>query len=276
VLEKGEAFGEMALITGIPAISRAVAEEDTVVWEIHKDDFREIVAVSPGLQRDLAGLARKQQRVVIKDGISPEKSSEWLEQASFNLESEVGHPTETEIIAAASAQKSKGSNVALAIWLGITLDGIPESLIIGSTMEGSAVSIALVGGLFLANIPESMSSAIVMKNQGSKTFSIIMMWVALMVMTAAGAALGNVFIADAPHTLQALLEGMAAGAMLAMIAQTMLPEAFEHGGWLTGLMTVVGFLAAVYMGTLDDEHRVAREAAHQIAVSTPVVQKGVG
>jgi ZIP family zinc transporter len=47
-----------------------------------------------------------------------------------------------------------------------------------------------------------------------------------------------------------VLEGVAAGAMLAMIAQTMLPEAYEHGGWLTGLMTVVGFLAAVLMGTL--------------------------
>jgi len=69
-------------------------------------------------------------------------------------------------------------------------------------------------------------------------------------MTAIGSALGHLFIADAPHHLRALLEGMAAGAMLAMIAQTMLPEAFEHGGWLTGLMTVVGFLAAIWMGTL--------------------------
>jgi zinc transporter ZupT len=76
------------------------------------------------------------------------------------------------------------------------------------------------------------------------------MWLSLMVLTAVGAAIGNVFIADSPHHLRALLEGMAAGAMLAMIAQTMLPEAFEHGGWLTGLMTVIGFLAAIWMGTL--------------------------
>ena len=59
----------------------------------------------------------------------------------------------------------------------------------------------------------------------------------------------------APRELQALLEGLAAGAMLAMIAQTMLPEAFDHGGWLTGLMTVIGFLAAIFMGTLDEEKR---------------------
>jgi zinc transporter ZupT len=76
------------------------------------------------------------------------------------------------------------------------------------------------------------------------------MWCSLMVMTAVGAAYGNVFIADAPHHLHGLLEGMAAGAMLAMIAQTMLPEAYDHGGWLTGLMTVTGFLAAIWMGML--------------------------
>jgi zinc transporter ZupT len=76
------------------------------------------------------------------------------------------------------------------------------------------------------------------------------MWVSLMVMTAVGAAFGNVLIADAPHHWHGILEGMAAGAMLAMIAQTMLPEAYHHGGWLTGLMTVAGFLAAIWMGTL--------------------------
>ncbi len=262
VLRKGEAFGEMALVTGLPAIAFAEAAEDTVVWEIHKDDFKEVVAVSPGLQKNLKRLNRLRQANGYKQelprGISAEQSSQWLEQASSNLETEVGEPTQKEIIHAAHQQKGKGSNVALAIWLGIALDGIPESLIIGSTMDGSAVSMALIGGLFMANMPESMSSAVVMKNQGSKAWPIIAMWTALMVMTACGAALGNVFIADAPHHLQALLEGMAVGAMLAMIAQTMLPEAFDHGGWLTGLMTVVGFLAAIFMGTLDEQHRIER------------------
>jgi len=273
IRRKGEAFGEMALVTGLSPISRAEAEEDTVVWEIHKDDFREVVEVSPGLQKTLSALAEQRSHVEIVTSISPDQTELWLEQASHNLDSEVGKPTTSEIMAAAGEQKKKGSNVALAIWLGIALDGIPESLIIGSTMEGSAVSIALVGGLFMANIPESMSSAVVMKSQGSKTIPIIMMWVALMVMTAFGAALGNLFIADAPHNLQALLEGMAAGAMLAMIAQTMLPEAFEHGGWLTGLMTVIGFLAAVYMGTLDDEKRVSRELEHPKAISMVMVNR---
>jgi len=248
ILAKGEAFGEMALVTGVPAIKRAEAVEDTVLWEIHKDDFSDVVAVSPGMRHTLGRLAAHHRGENGHD-IQRDQSESWLEAASHNLESELGKPTEAEIISAASAQKTSGSNVALAIWLGIALDGIPESLVIGGSMEGASISLALIGGLFLANFPESMSSASVMKKQGSSAFNILSMWVSLMVMTAVGAALGHLFIADAPHHLRAVLEGMAAGAMLAMIAQTMLPEAFEHGGWLTGLMTVVGFLAAIWMGT---------------------------
>ncbi|MFC1688788.1 cyclic nucleotide-binding domain-containing protein [Pseudomonadota bacterium] len=250
VLGKGEAFGEMALVTGTPAIKRAEAVEDTVLWEIHKDDFNEVMAVSPGLQKTVDGLATAHHAGEVAPEIEKTRSSVWLETASQDLESELGKPTEAEIIHEARRQKSGGSNVALAIWLGIALDGIPESLVIGGSMEGSSVSAALIGGLFLANFPESMSSASVMKKQGTPATHIIVMWLSLMIMTAVGAAMGNVFIADAPLHLRAVLEGVAAGAMLAMIAQTMLPEAFEHGGWLTGLMTVVGFLAAIWMGTL--------------------------
>jgi len=248
-LTAGEAFGEMALVTGIPVIKRAEATEETVLWEIHKDDFNEVVAVSPGLRHKLGRLAAHHRGESPND-IHRHHSKDWLAAATHNLESELGKPTEAEIISAASEQKGGGSNVAVAIWLGIALDGIPESLVIGGSMTGASISMALIGGLFLANFPESMSSASVMKKQGSSTFNIIGMWVSLMFMTAVGAALGHIFIADAPHHLRALLEGMAAGAMLAMIAQTMLPEAYEHGGWLTGLMTVVGFLVAIWMGTL--------------------------
>jgi zinc transporter ZupT len=250
LLAKGEAFGEKALVTGVPAIKRAEAVGDTVVWEIHKDDFNEVVAVSPGLQDTLGQLSEKHLAGEFSLDVDREQSQSWLAAATHNLESELGKPTEAEIMHAAHGQKSGGSNVALAIWLGIALDGIPESLVIGGSMDGASISVALVGGLFLANFPESMSSASVMRKQGSSSTHIIGMWVSLMIMTAIGAALGHLFIADAPLHLRALLEGMAAGAMLAMIAQTMLPEAFEHGGWLTGLMTVVGFLAAIWMGTL--------------------------
>jgi zinc transporter ZupT len=271
LLGKGEAFGETALLKSAHSIRRAVAVKDTVLWEVHKDDFEEIVSVSPELRERLKSLASKPHEHTAAAHVSPKQAEAWLEAANRNLEIELSTPTEAEVIQAANAERKGGSNVALAIWLGILLDGIPESLIIGSTMEGSSVSLALIGGLFIANIPESMSSAVVMKGQGGKTWNIMLMWTLLMLMTAIGAALGHLFIAEAPRELQALLEGMAAGAMLAMVAQTMLPEAYDHGGWLTGLMTVTGFLAAIFMGTLDEAHRVKSNLAneHHVAIVSP-------
>lgn len=271
LLGKGEAFGETALLKSAHSIRRAVAVKDTVLWEVHKDDFEEIVAVSPELRERLKSLASRARVHAAADHVGPEQAEAWLEAANRNLDIELSTPTEAEVIQAANAERKGGSNVALAIWLGILLDGIPESLIIGSTMEGSNVSLALIGGLFIANIPESMSSAVVMKGQGGKAWNIMLMWTLLMVMTAIGAALGHMFIADAPRELQALLEGMAAGAMLAMVAQTMLPEAFDHGGWLTGLMTVTGFMAAIFMGTLDEEHKIKSNLAneHHVAITAP-------
>ena len=258
-LGDGETFGEIALVTGVPRTATVEAEEDTVVWQIHKDDFDHIVVVSPKLRKALEQLVEARQNENLIDGITPQDSENWISRAGQNLESEIGRPTESEIIHAAEEHRKGGSNVAMAMWLGVMLDGIPESLIIGASMKGSVVSLALIGGLFMANLPEGMSSAVVMKNQGRKSLHIILMWAALVLMTAVGAAIGNLFISDVSRELQALLEGLAAGAMLAMIAQTMLPEAYDHGGWLTGLMTVVGFLAAIFMGTLDE---VKREGTH--------------
>ena len=77
------------------------------------------------------------------------------------------------------------------------------------------------------------------------------MWTSLMIFTGIGALLGNIFFTGAPHALFALTQGIAAGAMLTMIAETMLPEAYYKGGTITGLSTLLGFLAAIFLKTLE-------------------------
>lgn len=72
-----------------------------------------------------------------------------------------------------------------------------------------------------------------------------------MILTGIGAALGNVFFTDAEPSLFALVQGIAAGAMLSMIAQTMLPEAYLKGGSIIGFSTLLGFLAAIFLKTLE-------------------------
>ena len=77
------------------------------------------------------------------------------------------------------------------------------------------------------------------------------MWASLMILTGFGAYLGNIFFVDAPGFLFAIVQGIAAGAMLTMIAETMLPEAYHKGGTITGFSTLLGFLAALFFKTLE-------------------------
>ena len=80
---------------------------------------------------------------------------------------------------------------------------------------------------------------------------IALMWLSLMALTGVGAYLGNIFFQGVSHTVFALMEGVAAGAMLTMIAETMLPEAYHKGGAVTGVSTLLGFLAAIFFKTLE-------------------------
>jgi zinc transporter ZupT len=83
-----------------------------------------------------------------------------------------------------------------------------------------------------------------------KVARILAMWGTLMLMTGVGAAIGALVLEEAPDALFALIEGVAAGAMLTMVAETMLPEAFHKGGGVVGLSTLAGFLLAIYFNTL--------------------------
>jgi len=134
----------------------------------------------------------------------------------------------------------------MAIWMGIMLDGIPESIVIGSSLLlHPTMSLSLLAGLFLSNFPEALSSSVGMKKQKMSNIKILLMWSSIMLITGIGAFAGNVFFENVSHGTFALVDGMAAGAMLTMIAETMLPEAYHIGGSVTGLATLGGFLATL-------------------------------
>jgi zinc transporter ZupT len=164
-----------------------------------------------------------------------------------NVDAKLAPPSQAEIREAVIAHHG----APLAIWLGILLDGIPESLVIGSSLLHTQISISLIAGLFLSNFPEALSSSVGMRQQGYPTMRILLMWTSLMVFTGVGASLGNVFFVEVPHAAFVVVEGLAAGAMLTMIAETMLPEAYHRGGAVTGMSTLLGFLAAIFFKTLE-------------------------
>ncbi len=118
-------------------------------------------------------------------------------------------------------------------------------------IHASHISLSLIAGLFLSNYPEALSSSVGMRQQGLSFKRIMIMWTSLMIFTGIGAALGNMFFVEAPEMLFSFIEGIAAGAMLTMIAETMLPEAYFKGGSIVGISTLLGFLTPIYFKTLE-------------------------
>ncbi|MGE5547299.1 MAG: ZIP family metal transporter [Solirubrobacterales bacterium] len=138
---------------------------------------------------------------------------------------------------------SEGGGVAIAI--GSLLDGIPESAIIGvSLLEGKGVNMVAVIAIFLSNIPEGLSSSAGMRKAGRSTAYVFGLWIGITLLLAVAAALGNLAFAHSPPAMIAAIQAVAAGAILSMLVDTMIPEAFEVTHEFAGLITVSGFLIA--------------------------------
>src|SRR5829696_3004890 len=136
-----------------------------------------------------------------------------------------------------------GSGVALAV--GALLDGVPESMVIGVSMiGGGVVSAVTVLAVFLSNVPEGLSSAAGMKQAGRSARYIFGVWVGIAVISSIAALVGYVTVSSFAPAWIAAVTAFAAGAILAMLADTMIPEAFEEAHNFTGLITVLGFLSA--------------------------------
>ncbi len=140
-------------------------------------------------------------------------------------------------------QQSGGSGTAIAV--GALMDGIPESAAIGiSLIGGGAVSWVFVVAVFLSNVPEGLSAAAGMKKAGHSAAYILGLWGAVVVVSALAALFGYLFLAGASGEIVAVIQSFAAGAILTMLASTMLPEAYEEGGAVVGVVTTAGFLVA--------------------------------
>jgi CRP-like cAMP-binding protein len=244
-LGRGQSFGEMALLGGETRMASAIAVEPLSLGKILREDFRRLIDQSPALSDAVTSLS--DERKTRTEALMT--AEEWRKRAMHTLDSEAFQPSSEDIQEVIRTARARGA-AGYAIWLGSVLDSAGEALVIGASTLGS-VSFALVAGVFLANIPESMSSAATLRRQRMSARVIVGMWVLLVLLSGVLAALGNVMLAGASDTAFAFVEGLAAGAILAMIAQTMLPEAFEHGGGnAVSIMTAVGFLTAILVGLL--------------------------
>jgi zinc transporter, ZIP family len=138
----------------------------------------------------------------------------------------------------------------LAIVLGSVLDGIPESFVLGLTVLQGGVSLPLLAGVALSNLPEGMSSSSGLKAARWPERRVLLMWTIVVVVSALSAAAGYVLLDPASGYTGALVQAFAAGALLAMLADTLLPEAYKVEGVLTGPLVVVGFAISIALSAI--------------------------
>jgi ZIP family zinc transporter len=135
----------------------------------------------------------------------------------------------------------------MAIAIGSLLDGIPESVVLGlSLLSGKGVSVAMLAAIFLSNFPEGLSSAVGMRNAGRSGSYVFGLWITIVVLSglSSSSLCGAAFLRRASPQLTATVNAVAAGALLTMVVNTMIPEATEIEQKITGVLVVIGLLVA--------------------------------
>ena len=132
--------------------------------------------------------------------------------------------------------------------LGALLDGVPESAALGLTLtQGEGVGIGLLAAIFISNLPESIGSSAIMRAGGATAGQILRLWLGVAIAGVIACVLGFVLLDGASANVVAAVQAFAAGAIITMLVDTMIPEATKTGGDKTGLATVLGFAVALLL-----------------------------
>ncbi len=250
ILAAGDALGELAFVTGALHTVTAIAKTDVTGWMLRKQDFEELLQQSKSFRESVQLFL---ETPGIKDyfekrhNVESTKTAAWVKQALESMNAGELMPS----AAIMPVDIKSHSNAPMSIWLGLLMDAIPEALTIGAQLSHHPISASLLAGLFIANYPEALSSSKGMREQGFPVPKILIMWTAIMLLTGSLAAVGSVVFANSSDSVISLLESMAAGAILTVIAETMLPEAYAKGGSIVGISTLLGFLVIIVITSFE-------------------------
>jgi ZIP family zinc transporter len=153
-------------------------------------------------------------------------------------------------IVARRAQTRVAGAAGVVIAVGALIDGIPESIVMGLSVLQGGISIPIVAAIAISNFPEGLGSTAALKRSGKSGRYVALLWVGIALVTVVAAVLGYVAFQSAPPSLIALITTIAAGGLLAMVCNTMIPEAFDEQRALTGLWATIGFLGAFLLHEL--------------------------
>ncbi len=140
----------------------------------------------------------------------------------------------------------------LSLALGAFLDGIPEQLVLGiSLAAGDGISVGLLAAIFISNLPEAVGSATEMRAAGRTPGTIMRVWILVAAICALATVIGFGIADNVSGDFQAAVDGFAAGALLVMLIDSMIPEAARRGGNVAGVITVLGFAVAAGLSSVS-------------------------
>jgi CRP-like cAMP-binding protein len=244
-LGPGQAFGEMALVSGDKRTATVRAVGPTELCYIEKKDFDDLIAADREMAEAVERLSH--QRAIKNLSLGKTSPEKWARIASSNLDRLSRKEADRFFNEAAHG-------AGLAIVFANLLDTIPACLVIGSKFVGfGSMSISLPICMFLAGIPEAAVSAIMLKRARYSTSTIFLLWSAVLLAGVLAAVAGHVFLSS-DSAANVVIDAVAGGAVLALVAHSMIPEAIEDAGSAIVLPTVGGFLFAFYLAISESLH----------------------
>jgi ZIP family zinc transporter len=148
--------------------------------------------------------------------------------------------------------RAAGSDAGTALALGAFLDGIPEQMVLGIGLAaGEGVSVGLVVAIFVSNLPEAIGSATAMEESGVRKGRVLALWLVVAAICALASAAGYGIADLVSGDLRAAIDGFAAGALLVMLVDSMIPEATRESGRVAGLLTTLGFAVATALSSVS-------------------------
>lgn len=245
-LGEGQVVGEMALLSGGERTATVRAKTDSRLLSISKADFDQLLADDP----QLAAAVRRLSHDRAISNLSNSKDINptlWADLARGSLE-HLTRKEETSLLHEASSGPSAG----LAIVFGNILDTIPACLVIGAKFSGlEGLSLTLILGMWLGGIPEAAASAAMLRKAGYSDRKVFGLWSTVLVAGIVAAIAGNLLIGGSDSGVAIFAQAIAGGAILALVAHAMIPEALHKGGSAVVLPAVGGFLFALYLAMLE-------------------------
>ena len=246
-LSCGDVVGGMGMAAGQPRTASLVAREDGTLLLLSRLDFSHLAEKVPCIRKIVADIVAHDLYVSARNATNVD-ASEWQRVALGSIE----HITRAEVEAAAERHGEESS--PLAIFVGTLQDGIPESIAIGASFVSLATfTPTFVVAVFLSNFPEGVAGTAALLRAKFSIGKVMAMWAGLAVGSALAGTLGYLLLHDASPVAVAFLGAIAGGGVVAMLAMTMMPEAFESGRASVAPATIVGFLASLFLAVIELE-----------------------